>query len=204
MSLSPELITLGKYLAGEFDNEQQASSEPIWYVHLRLWLRPVNLFTSNSIALFAEQASVVNITKPYRPRILRLQQHPSDLNSLQVKYYMFPDIAEFRGAGRQAELLQKITLEKIKFLPDCTLNVKVERSNLGRYKFTTSPATEKACTFTYQGDTYQVFLGFEVTSNELKTYDKGIDRETGKATWGALMGPYCFTKINDFAAELPI
>lgn len=204
MSFSQELITLGKYLAGEFDNKQQANSQPIWYVHLRLWMRPVNLFTIDSIAIFAEQASVVNIDRPYRPRILRLQQDPSDPNCLQVKYYMFEDISQFCGAGRKPELLQKITPEQIRFLPDCSLKVKVEKLHSQHYQFKTAPASENPCTFNYKGDIYQVFLGFDVTLEELKTYDRGIDRETGKATWGALMGPYCFQKIKDFAGDLPI
>lgn len=196
MSLSPELIALGSYLTGEFDNKEQALDRPAWFVHLRLWKRPVSIFTTDSITLFAEQASVVNIDRPYRPRILRLQQHPTAPHSLQVKYYMFENVLEFRGGGRRPELLQKLTPEKIKLLPDCTLNVKVEGVNSNEYSFSTTPVTEKPCSFSYEGNTYQVFLGFEVTSQDLKTYDRGIDPKTGKAIWGALMGPYCFRKLD--------
>ena len=41
--MTPELITFGRYLAGEFENQRQAQAEPVWYVHLRLWLRPLPL-----------------------------------------------------------------------------------------------------------------------------------------------------------------
>ncbi|MDY7021511.1 MAG: CpcT/CpeT family chromophore lyase, partial [Cyanobacteriota bacterium] len=41
MSFSPELIALARYLAGEFDNIAQASAEPVWYVPLYLWHRPL-------------------------------------------------------------------------------------------------------------------------------------------------------------------
>ncbi|MDJ0561083.1 MAG: CpcT/CpeT family chromophore lyase, partial [Microcystis sp. M53599_WE4] len=51
--MTPELITFGRYLAGEFENQRQAQAEPVWYVHLRLWLRPLPLFREDSIALFA-------------------------------------------------------------------------------------------------------------------------------------------------------
>ncbi len=57
--MTPELITFGRYLAGEFENQRQAQAEPVWYVHLRLWLRPLPLFREDSIALFAEQASII-------------------------------------------------------------------------------------------------------------------------------------------------
>ncbi|MDJ0543283.1 MAG: CpcT/CpeT family chromophore lyase, partial [Microcystis sp. M53601_WE4] len=60
------------------------------------------------------------------------------------------------------------------------------------------------CQFTYEGTTYQVALGFEVTSHSLKTYDKGLDPGTGKGIWGALLGPYQYEKKQDFSAELEV
>ena len=47
-------------------------------------------------------------------------------------------------------------------------------------------------------------LGFAVNSNMFESHDKGIDIETQRATWGAIMGPYRYTKRRDFAAELAI
>ena len=66
MSFSPQLLALADYLSGEFDNREQALAEPIWYVHLRLWQRPIPLFSEDSMTLFAEQASVVNLERPDR------------------------------------------------------------------------------------------------------------------------------------------
>ena len=51
---SPELIALARYMAGEFDNREQAIADPAWYVHLHLWQRPVPLFLEDSFTLFAE------------------------------------------------------------------------------------------------------------------------------------------------------
>lgn len=198
MTLSPELQALGKYLAGEFDNQQQALEQPAWYVHLRLWMRPVPLFTEDSITLFAEQASVINLDRPYRPRILRLRSR----ETIEIEYYMFDNLEAVAGAGTKRNKLQQITPETIKFLPNCTLKVTTETTAFGNYRFKTAPVTETPCSFTYQGNNYQVFLGLEVTPQELFTYDKGIDPATGKGIWGALLGAYRFTKIRDFAAEL--
>ena len=197
---SPQLITLGHYLAGEFDNRQQAIADPAWFVHLRLWKRPVPIFSEDSLVLFAEQANIVNLDKPYRPRLLRLRQNGT---SLQVQYYMFKDVTAFRGAGQDPELLKQLTPEQIEFLPECTLNVESEQLASHGDRFKTTPASGKPCSFTYQGNTYQISLGFEVTSDELQIYDKGIDPNTGKATWGALMGPFRFRKRQDFSSEFP-
>lgn len=198
MALSRELITFGRYLAGEFENQQQALAEPAWYVHLRLWLRPVPLFSEDSVTLFAEQASIVNLDNPYRSRLWRLRQVETNPLSLQVEHYMFDDITAVRGGGRDRALLENITAQQIRFLPDCTLDVDITNDS-NCYHFKALPKSDKPCCFTYQEKTYQVALGFEVTSDKLKTYDRGIDPATGKSIWGALMGPYCFSKLQDFS-----
>jgi hypothetical protein len=202
MIFSFEHLALGKYLAGEFDNQKQALAEPAWYVHLRLWMRPLPLLWEDSITLFAEQASVVNLDQPYRPRVLRIRQNQTKAQQLQVEYYMFSDISAIKGAGHNPKLLKQITPDKLEFLPDCTLNVQLELISPEKYCFQTTPASDRPCRFCYQGNTYQVFLGFRVSAEELQTYDRGIEPETGKAIWGALLGPYRFRKIEDFSNEL--
>jgi len=204
MTLSPELITLARYMAGEFDNQQQAIAQPVWYVHLRLWQRPVPLFTEDSLTLFAEQANIVNLDKPYRPRILRLQSSDTNPASLQVQYYMLKDTEAIRGAGRNPELLRQLTSEDIEFLPGCNLTIKQQQVTPNSYEFSASSATGTPCGFSYKGNSYQVSLGFEATAEEFRSYDKGIDPTTGKAIWGALMGPFRFTKRQDFATELQV
>ena len=204
MNFSPELIALARYMAGEFDNQQQAIAEPAWYVHLRLWQRPVPLFVEDSLTLYAEQANIVNLNKPYRPRILRLWQSDTAPASLQVQYYMLKNIKAIQGAGRNPELLRQLTPEQLEFLPGCTLTVEQRQIVPTSYKFSASSTTDTPCRFCYQGNTYQVSLGFEATSEEFRSYDKGIDPTTGKAIWGALLGPFRFKKRQDFAAELPV
>ena len=191
-------------MAGEFDNQQQAIAEPAWYVHLHLWQRPVPLFKEDSLTLFAEQANIVNLDQPYRSRILRLQQLDTTSTALQVKYYMIKDLEAIRGGGRNPELLRQLTLEQIEFLPGCTLTIQARQISPDSYEFSTSSTTNKPCNFSYQGNNYQVSLGFEATKEEFRSFDKGIDPTTGKAIWGALLGPYRFTKRQDFAGELPL
>jgi hypothetical protein len=197
MPLSPELIALGQYLAGEFENQEQALAQPAWYVNLRLWQRPVPIFSEDSIALYAEQANVLKLDQPYRPRLLRLRGDANDPQALRVEYYMFKDLEAIRGAGANPERLQCITTDSIEFLPGCTLNLQTEQIAPGQYCFRTFSAPECRCCFTYQGQLYQVSLGFEVTSKELQVYDRGINPTTGQAIWGALLGPYRFQKCQD-------
>jgi len=194
MTLDPNLVTLGKYLAGEFDNQAQATADPVWYVHLRLWQRPVNLFSEDSITLFAEQANVINLDHPYRQRIIRLLPGRDGDPHLQVQYYIPKDPDALRGAGRNPALLDILTPEHVDLLPGCILSVSQQTIATDEYKFAATPPPNARCSFSYLGNSIQVSLGFEATVGEFYSYDKGIDSETGKATWGAILGPYRYSK----------
>jgi hypothetical protein len=192
--LSLHLTFLGQYLAGEFDNQEQALAEPTWFVNLKLWQRPLHLFSADSITLFVEQANMATLAQPYRQRVIRLTYSSTDTKQLQACYYMLKNLDPLKGGATDPDKLKSLTPEDLEFLPNCTLNISVEELEPNSYRFTTTPASDTPCSFNYAGNTYQVFLGFEVTASGLKTYDRGIDPTTGQSTWGALMGPFCFQK----------
>jgi hypothetical protein len=190
--ITTELIALSDYMAGEFENKAQAIADPAWFVHLRLWQKPVPLFQEDSITLFAEQANALYLDKPYRPRLMRMQAREE--GKLQVQYYIPKDFTAVRGAGANPERLQQFTPEQFDLLPGCLLIVTREQlsSNSDRFKAVIPP--DAKCCFTYQGNTQQVNLGFEATAEEFLSYDKGIDINTGAAKWGAILGAYRFKK----------
>ena len=204
MALSPELLALARSLAGEFDNREQALADPVWYVHLRLWHRPipVPLFPEPSIALYAEQANIIYLDRPYRPRILQLRQSQAASGAIEVQYYMLKNMAAVQGAGCRPELLKQLTPEGVELLPGCTLTVTPSDLAPNRYRFQAVLPPGGRCCFAYQGENYQVHLGFEVMAEEFLSFDRGIDPTTGKAIWGALMGPFRFLKRQDFASEV--
>lgn len=209
MTLTPELMALGHYLAGEFENREQAIADPVWYVHLRLWQRPVpvSLFSEPSLTLFAEQANIVNLDRPYRPRIMQLRQSwesgdRGESPQLEVQYFMLKDPGKYRGAGCNPDLLQQLTPAQIELLPGCKLSVTQTPLTHDTFRFTASLPSEARCCFSYEGETRRVDLGFEASPSEFLSYDKGIDPNTGKALWGAVLGPFHFTKRQDFSGEL--
>lgn len=193
-----QLLTLANYLAGEFDNREQALADPTWYVHLRLWQRPVPLFQEDSFSIFAEQANIVNLDRPYRQRIIRLLQGSHPDAPLKVQYYMPKNPSTLVGAGRNKALLNTLTPDDLELLPSCVLNVTQQLLTPNRYKFAATPPPDTRCCFTFGGNIVQVSLGFEVTDDKFLSYDKGIDSTTGKATWGAILGPYCYTKREQY------
>jgi CpeT/CpcT family (DUF1001) len=189
MTHSAALVQLAAGLAGEFDNREQAIADPVWFVHLRLWHRPVNLFAEDSLTLFAEQANILQLDRPYRQRLLRLQP-TADPQCLQVQYYAFKTPSAVKGAGQNPALLQNLTLDDIEYLPGCILTV----PPAGGDRYLADPPPGAQCYFTYQEEIRQVCLGFATSSTEFLSFDKGVDPKTGQALWGALMGPYRFTK----------
>ncbi len=202
MHPSPQLTALAQYLTGEFDNREQALDDPAWYVHLRLWQVPIPIFTEDSLTIFAEQANILKLDQPYRQRIMRLRQTNNPEAPLQVQYYMPKDPEALTGGGCNPSLLTHLTPEQLELLPGCILNVSIRELATNHYIFSATPPPQACCTFIYQGNTIQVSLGFEVTPEELNTYDKGIDSTTGKATWGAILGPYRYTKRKQLKFQI--
>jgi hypothetical protein len=195
-SMTDSLHTLATWLAGEYENSAQAIAEPIWFVNLRLWYRPLAHRLEGNLAFFAEQANVLQLDQPYRQRIAVLE---ADQERLAIQYWAFRHPEQFRGAGTAGDRLSQITLADLEALPGCRLTVTVAPS---LFRAELEPGSR--CCFQYQGKTRQVVLGLEVSPNQLKSFDRGVDPETGDGLWGALMGPYQFIKCRDFSPELPL
>lgn len=188
--------TVANWLAGEFDNQRQAQEQPVWFVPLRLWHRPLPFLIDGCLALFCEQANVLQIDAPYRQRVLILRSDPT--NQMHVEYRAFQQPERVKGAGVNPALLQSISVADLEVLPGCELTIQAIQDN--RVKAEPNPAAK--CCFQYNGQTRQVILGFEATPDQFWSLDRGVDPETGKLLWGALMGAYEFQKRQSFAVEL--
>lgn len=198
MPISQSVQTLAQWLAGEFENRAQALDQPAWFVHLTLWHRPLPRLIQGHLALFAEQANVLQRDHPYRQRILVLRE-TEDFQQIQIQYLALRQPEQFRGAGANRDRLANLSEADVEWLPGCILSVAQQND-----AFVAEMAPDAQCCFQYEGKTRQVVLGFEARANQFFSYDKGVEPETGKALWGALMGPYTFQKSRDFAAELPL
>ncbi|GAB4376675.1 MAG: chromophore lyase CpcT/CpeT [Elainellaceae cyanobacterium] len=191
------LITLAHWLAGEFDNQPQALDNPIWFVHLRLWHRPLPFQINGNLALLAEQANILYLDRPYRQRVVVLQ--PTAMpDQWRAQYFAFKQPDRVRGAGANPDLLKSLSLDDLELLPGCVLTVTEQATS-----FKAEPEPGAKCYFQYEEQTRQVVLGFEVSADRFLSYDRGVEVETGKSLWGAIMGAYEFQKRQDFSAEFP-
>ncbi len=192
MADSQSLHTLAQYLAGEFVNKAQSLAQPSWFVSLRLWHRPLPIQIQGQMALFAEQANAMYPEQAYRQRVLTLSQQPAS-GQVQAQYFAFHDPGRFKGAGLNPDILASIQAEDLVNLPGCLL---VIRQQGDTFRGEMEPGAR--CRFQYDGKIGQVVLGFEVSQGRFLSYDRGVDPETEKSLWGALMGPYEFIKCQNF------
>lgn len=199
MSLSSDapLNTLASYLSGEFENAKQASESPTWFVHLYLWQKPVPALTSETTrTFFLEQASVVGSKPPYRQRIFQLSEDAD--GQLSGQYFALSQPSQFIGAGVDAQLLARIGADDLVSLSNSKSQIQYQRCDRS-YRFQSALPDGQLCAFDYAGQKRYVYLGFDIEQKPdgtitLLTYDKGIDPDTGRGLWGALMGPFQMIK----------
>ncbi len=196
------LNQLATHLAGEFDNRQQSLADPTWYLHLRLWHRPLpRALFGEGYAFFIEQISVNSGNPPYRQRILHLTDRD---NQIWGQYYALPDPVALSGAATEPDRLASLTRESLIALPTC--GVAIEYLPASQI-FSARLPGDSLCSFTANGGTTYVQLRFDLGPMSptpgsplvLHLNDRGVDPETGKTTWGPLMGPFQLVKQRAFS-----
>jgi CpeT/CpcT family (DUF1001) len=192
--VNPDLVQLGDWLSGVYDNREQAIDAPVWYVHLRAWWRIVPLFESDSVVLFGEQANILQVGSPYRQRLLRLCEREGKLCGA---FYSFIEPGLVLGAGGDEAIAARVLSAEIVALETGVLNIQ----QVGD-RFSLTPRQGEVCAFRFpergEEKVGRVELGLEVRLKGYDSYDKGLNLETGQPIWGAIMGPYRFTKRDNF------
>lgn len=196
---SAQLDQLANYLSGEFDNRQQSLADPLWYLHLRVWNYPLpSTLFNDGHSFFIEQISVASGQEPYRQRILHIALRD---HQLWGQYYGLKDPLAFRGSATQPDRLDTLDQGQLISLPTCGLAIDVEPPS---QTFRARLPEGSLCSFTYGETTGYVRLGFDIGPEPaggpvmLKVYDRGIDPDTGKPTWGPQMGPFHLVKQRGF------
>ena len=200
--ITAQLNQLATALAGEFDNRQQALADPVWYLHLRLWYRPLpkGLF-ADGYGFFIEQISVASGQPPYRQRILHLT-----LKDTQPwgQFYALADPSAYVGSATEPDRLTGLTRGALIDLPTCALEIQFLPTTA---TFQARLPGDSLCRFTVNGVTTCVRLLLDIGPESLAANspmvlqmgDRGVDPDTGQATWGPLMGPFRLVKQRAFA-----
>lgn len=207
MSSEETFRRLSQSLAGTFQNRDQALADPAWYVHLRLWCYPTQLFTEDSATFFIEQASAAFKQAPYRQRVLRICRA---VDRITAEYYALKDPTAWQGATQTAERLAQLTPKELQSLDGSLLSITaIAEGDTTRFEARQKPG--QWCQFAVNGETKFVELAFDAIAPQpwsqskaaFWMYDKGIDAESKNPTWGAIHGPFKLVKVADYSDKLP-
>jgi hypothetical protein len=196
MTHSTDIATLARWMAADFSNQQQAFDNPPLYAHIRVCMRPLPPSLLDGTALYLEQAYDFSLQQPYRARVLKLRTVD---NRIEIENYTIKDVESLYGAARDRDKLAELTRDRLEFMPCC--NMHVEWTGHG-FKGQVEPG--KACMVERNGKVTYLDSVFEIDGEKFQSWDRGRDPATDEHLWGALAGPFYFTRRTSFADEVSV
>jgi len=196
MTHSTDIVTLARWMAADFSNQAQAFENPPFFAHIRVCMRPLPVEVLDGFSLYLEQAYDIELHVPYRVRVLKLV--PVD-DRIDIENYAIENEEQFYGASRDLQKLQELKKAEFKLMPGCTFLTHWTGSS---FKGRVEPG--KGCMVVRKGKNTYLDSEFEIDSNKFVSHDRGRDPETDAHVWGALAGPFEFTRSASFADEIPV
>ncbi|MCU0536259.1 MAG: chromophore lyase CpcT/CpeT [Hydrococcus sp. Prado102] len=192
--MSDLMLTLARWIAGDFSNKKQADSDPKNYAHIRVFFRPLPVDFFGGIGFYSEQVYDHDLWSPYRQGIHRFVDRG---DFIYVENYGLIDPICYAGAGRDLNILKTITRDRIQRRENCSMIFKKEGDIL-------RGNVEGNCCF-IERDGRQTYLISEVelTENTFVSWDRGMDVNTREQVWGSATGALKFEKRENFADEIP-
>jgi len=196
MTHSTDILTLARWMAADFSNQQQAFENPPFFAHIRVCMRPLPLELLSGVSFFVEQAYDYILNQPYRVRVLKLMKVG---DRIAIENYTVKQEQQFYGASRQLQRLKALTAEQLEKLPGC--NMIVEWTG---YSFKGSVEPGKACMVLRNGRNTYLDSEFEIDQDRFLSLDRGRDPETNEQLWGSVAGAFRFVRWGTFADEVKI
>jgi CpeT/CpcT family (DUF1001) len=194
MTHSTDIATLARWMAADFSNQEQAFENPPFFAHIRVCMRPLPPGIVNGIGIFVEQAYDLDLSDPYRVRVLELlavEDH------IEIKNYNLTDEKAFTGAARDRDRLQALTPDHLVLMPGC--NVIVHWTGTS-FKGAVQPG--KACMVFRKGQETYLDSEFEIDEQKFISQDRGRDPQTDQHVWGSVAGPFQFVRWASFSNEV--
>ncbi len=196
MSHSTDIITLARWMASDFSNQAQAFENPPFFAHIRVCMRPLPVELLGGVSLYLEQAYDIDLNSPYRVRVLKLVPVA---DRIDIENYAIVNEEQFYGASRDLQKLQELKKAEFKLMPGCTFLTHWTGSSFkGRVE------TGKGCMVVRKGKNTYLDSEFEIDGEKFISHDRGRDPETDAHVWGALAGPFEFTRRASFADEIQV
>ena len=196
MTHSTDIVTLARWMAADFSNQEQAFENPPFFAHIRVCMRPLPLEVLSGVSFYVEQAYDYMLNDPYRVRVLKLVDVGSHI---EIENYTVKQEEQFYGAARATERLKALTTERLEKLPGC--NMIVEWTG---HSFKGSVEPGRACIVFRKGTKTYLDSEFEIDQDKFTSLDRGRDPETNEHIWGSYAGPFHFVRRGSFADEVKV
>ncbi|HEY9631366.1 MAG TPA: chromophore lyase CpcT/CpeT [Coleofasciculaceae cyanobacterium] len=197
MTHATDIITLARWMAADFSNQEQAFENPPFFAHIRVCMRPLPLELLSGVSLFLEQAYDFTLNQPYRLRVLKLVTDAAD--RILIENYTVKDEAEFYGASRNLTQLATLSADRLEKMSGCDMIVEWTGQS---FKGRVEPG--KACIVVRNGKTTYLDNEFEVSDTAFSSFDRGRDPETDEHLWGSVAGAFEFVRRASFADEVQV
>lgn len=194
MTHSTDIVTLARWMAADFSNQEQAFENPPFFAHIRVCMRPLPVQILSGVSFYVEQAYDYILNSPYRVRVLNLIEADS---RIEIENYTIKEEKQFYGASREPQRLQSLSSDRLEKLPGC--NMVVEWTG---HSFKGKVEPGKGCMVVRQGKNTYLDSEFEIDPNKFISLDRGRDPKTDEHIWGSVAGPFHFVRWNSFADEV--
>lgn len=194
MTHSTDIVTLARWMAADFSNQEQAIENPPFFAHIRVCMRPLPVELLSGVSFYIEQAYDFTLNNPYRVRVLKLMVAG---DRIEIENYSVKDEQQFYGAARQKERLKNLTVEHLEKLPGCNMIVDWTGSS---FKGVVEPG--KGCIVFRKDKKTYLDSEFEIDADKFTSLDRGKDVETDEHIWGSVAGPFYFVRRASFADEI--
>jgi CpeT protein len=194
-TITPNLVTLASWMAGDFSNAQQAHDNAKDFAHIHVFFRPLPFDFFSGIGLYSEQVYDYDLWRPYRQGVHRLVDQG---DQIYIENYSLQNPIFYAGAARELSLLSTITPEVIERRVHCSM---VFRREGDRFLGAVEPGNR--CLIEKKGCQTYLDSYVEVTETTWVSLDRGLDINTHQQVWGSEFGPLRFTKRESFAHEVP-
>lgn len=180
------LDTLAAWMSGIFTSEAQSKADAE-FRNVRLVMYPIWTDRTDGKWLYAEQAVVESLDKPYRQRVYHLMVLPD--GSIESVVYLIPgDATLLANAWQQPHFLENLRPDLLRQREGCEVFLTFDaagREFVGGTQGTGCPSERAGASYA----TSEI----AISDGVLVSWDRGFDK-SGVQVWGATKGGYRFVR----------
>lgn len=181
-----DLKTLQGYMAGTFNNAEQAAMDTTFF-NIYLRMTPIMNNHPEGYWLYVEQATAESQDKPYRQRVYHLIQ--ADDTTLLSKVFEIKNPKQYVGGWKDETKLAVITTDSLTSRDGCDMFIHKVDKEIFR---ATTMGTQ--CTSVLRGASY-ASAQVVIYPDRMVSWDRGWDKNDVQV-WGSVNGAYAFIKVN--------